>query len=346
MERFTEITTFYAQFRTYKIVVKERITVQTDILISIVHTSNPDLLINCVRSIFTTTHNISFEVWIVDNATDGTGRHSVSAEFPQVKWLCNSKREGFSANHNQVLSRSTSRYSCIFNDDTLVHEGAFEELVKFMDTHTDVGMVGARLLNSDGSIQDCTFRFMTLFTELVGICSLPRRLCFLKTCGIDKAQFQNQVAYVDWVLGACIVVRDSALKQIGLLDEKLSPIIYSEETDWCYRAHKANWQVAYHPAAQITHYGGQSTKPSNSGVSKVQMELFRTRVALFRKHYGPLQAGLLRLIYTVTLPWNVLMLTQSVLRRQISPEEFKRHLQLVSRVAAMSALSRCRFSAN
>ena len=262
-----------------------------DLTISIINHSNPQMLHECLRSLFAGTHRVRLEVWVVDNATGGAGVAEMRAAFPQMRWLFNPERRGFSANHNQVLRQATGRYACILNDDTVVHDGAFDRLVAYMDENPQVGMAGARLLNADGAPQNCTFRFLTLWSELTGICLLPGPLNRLKTVGLDPAQAQDRPAMVDWVLGACLVVRDAALRQVGLLDSELSPIANTEEVDWCYRARRAGWQVAFCPAAVLTHFGGQSQKPAQAGPDRMRVEMHRTRIAFFRKHHGPTWAG-------------------------------------------------------
>lgn len=304
-----------------------------DLTISIINHSNPRLLQACLRSIFVATHAVHLDIWVVDNATNGAYITEMQAEFPCVRWLFNSEPRGFSANHNQVLSQADGRYLCILNDDTLVHDGAFDTIIAYLDAQPLGGIAGARLLNADGSQQNCAFRFPTLWSELVGICFLPGPLNMLKTIGIHPAQNSDQPTLVDWVLGACIVVRGTALPQIGLLDCALSPIGYNEEVDWCYRAREAGWQVAYCPAAVLTHYGGQSFTPSHSGIDTMRLEWHRTRQAFFRKHYGLLPSFLLWLIYWVTLPWNALMLTQSAVRRTITVRQHRNTLATLYAIA-------------
>ena len=311
-------------------------TMRPDLTISLINHSNPALMRECLRSLFAATHDTRLDVWVVDNATGGAGVPEMQAEFPQVRWLFNAARQGFSANHNQVLCRAEGRYACILNDDTIIHNGAFDTLVRYMDENPQVGMAGARLLNTDGTPQDCTFRFMTLWSELVGICLLPGPLNALKTVGLHPAQAQDQPATVDWVLGACLVVRDTTLQQIGLLDSKLSPIANTEEVDWCYRACQAGWQVAFCPAAVLTHYGGQSQKLATPGPDKFRVEMHRTRIAFFRKHYGAFQTFLLRLIYLVTLPWNTVMLSQSAVRKTQPPNQCRKAFETLCGIAGVS----------
>ncbi|MCP3164875.1 glycosyltransferase family 2 protein [Myxococcus qinghaiensis] len=311
-----------------------------DLVISIVNHSNPELLHDCLRTLYETTRQCTFEVWVVDNATDGRGVEAMRRDFPQVRWLFNSARKGFSANHNQVLRQARGRYFCIFNDDTLVHEDAFDSLVRFMDENPRVGMAGARLLNADGTIQNCTFRPMSLSGQLFDLVFLPRPLHFLKHKDIDPAQYGHEDARVSWVLGACIVVREETLAEVGLLDEELSPLGNTEDTDWCVRAWQAGWEVAFCPEAVITHLTSRSFRPSATGPDKVRIELWRTRVAYFRKHHGRLREWMLRAILVGTLPYNSLVLTQTLLRGRMALPEYRRQLATFLRISEMGLRTR------
>jgi GT2 family glycosyltransferase len=297
-----------------------------DVVVSLINHSNPDLLADCLRSLYATTRVVSFEVWVVDNATDRRGVAEMQAEFPRVRWLFNDLRLGFSANHNQVLTRARGRYYCVLNDDTVIHERALDELVAFLDARPAVGIAGPRLLNPDGSIQLSTFRFPRACAELAGVCFLPRSLHWLKNTGFDPAHFGAEPARVDWVLGACLMVRDKTLRAAGPLDSKLSPVANTEEVDWCRRIWNAGWEVAFCPAARVVHYGGQSLRPPQHGVNAIQVELMRTRLAYFAKHDGGGTAALVVLIYTATLPWNAFVLIQSLLRGRTEFARFQSEL--------------------
>jgi GT2 family glycosyltransferase len=306
-----------------------------DLTISIVNHSNPEMLRDCLRSIHAGTHGITFEVRVIDNATGGRLVDEIRAEFPEVIWLFNARRMGFSTNHNQVLGSARSRYLCILNDDTLVHAGAMAALVEFMDEHPVLGMAGPRTLNRDGSIQNSTFREKTLFGEFLNLCQLPGILNEMKLGGIDRAQYQDVPANVDWLLGACIVVRESALAAIGLLDDVMSPVANCEEVDWCRRARQAGWDVTFVPAAKITHFGGQSLNAPSHVPNGFRVEMHRSILAYFRKHHGIVGAFLLRAIYLGTLPWNGMMLLQSALRKRMDREEAKGTWRTLLGIAGM-----------
>jgi GT2 family glycosyltransferase len=314
-----------------------------DLRISIVNHSNPEMLRDCIESIYRTTLR-SLEIWVIDNATGGRMVDEIQTEFPKVRWKANHVPRGFSANHNQVLREAAAGYSIILNDDVLVHDGAFDTLADYLDKHPKCGMAGPRLLNADGTIQNSTFRFMSLKSELAGISILPAALAGWKAIGIDPAQWADQATSVDWVLGACIITRQEVLSQVGMLDEELSPIANTEEVDWCYRVHKAGWSIDFVPSALVTHFGGQSMKadPTNVGPDKFCVEMYRTRLAFFRKHYGILRSALLRSIYALTLPVNLLMLWQGARRNRISSEYRKSHSATLRAIAALPNRKRFR----
>jgi GT2 family glycosyltransferase len=319
-----------------------------DLSISIINHSNPEMLRDCLRSLScsaaTSASAPGFrlesgdagvaatekpetgsacEIIVIDNATDHRLVHEIQLEFPTVKWIFNKNRLGFSANHNQALSIATGRYLCILNDDTIIHPGALNALVRYLDENPKAGMAGPRTLNRDGSIQNSTFRAKSLFGELIDILQLPGGLNKLKLRGIDPAQHGDQPAAVAWLLGACIVIRRQAMEQVGLLDDVLSPIANCEEVDWCDRVRNSGWDVVFVPGAKITHFGGQSLKSESTGPDRFRIEMHRVTIAYFAKQHGLFSSLLLRGIYIITLPWNGLMLGQSALRGRLKKNEAK-----------------------
>ena len=133
-----------------------------DLSVSIVNTSNRDLLDQCLASIFDSTKKISFEIIVVDNLSDDGSADMVREKYPDVSLIENSERMGFSANHNQALPRAAGRYSMILNEDTFIHPGCFETMIEYMDAHPDTGALGPKVFNTDGSLQQSVFRMPTL----------------------------------------------------------------------------------------------------------------------------------------------------------------------------------------
>ncbi len=216
------------------------------------------LLRECLRSISAHTHAITFEIIIVDNGSrDGTGE-MLRAEFPAVRVIANDHNAGFTKPTNQALRVSTGRYALLLNNDTVILPDALDRLVAFADAHPEIGIVTPKVLNRDGTLQkQCRRGLATpweLFCYFSGLAQRfpndPRFAGYLITYrGEDETHACAAVS------GSCMLIRRAVLDQIGLLDERF--FAYQEDTDFCFRAGQAGWQIFYYPLAQIIHYAGQ-----------------------------------------------------------------------------------------
>ncbi len=253
----------------------------TELSIIIVNWNTKDLLIQCLRFLSQTTQRFITEVFVVDNGSM-QGRVAVVRErFPIVCLIENEKNLGFAKAVNQGLQKASGRYALLLNPDTQVKHGAIERLVSFMDTHLDVGVAGAQLLNSDGSKQNSIANFPSLTTELLNK-SFLRWLFPRKFPGKEKNY--SEPVEVDSVIGACLMVRRDALDQVGLLDEDY--FLFLEETDWCYRMKRAGWKIYHVPHAQVYHFQGKSSEKEKE---RARVEYFRSRYYFFKKNRGNVQ---------------------------------------------------------
>ncbi|MBD3348741.1 MAG: glycosyltransferase [Candidatus Eisenbacteria bacterium] len=193
------------------------------------------------------------ETLVVDNASDDGTAQMVRGEYPRVRLLENSTNFGYSRAVNQGIRESRGRYVLVLNPDVRVAPGALDALTRFMDTHPDAGIAAAKLLNEDGTVQDSCRRFYTFWTLLLRRTFLGR--IFPNAPALRSylmADFDHEeVREVDWVLGACMMVRREALEDFGLMDERF--FLYFEDVDWCYRAWKSGWKVYYVPQAVMRH---------------------------------------------------------------------------------------------
>ena len=265
--------------------------------IVIVNWNTRDLLRQCLHSIYKTTHNLAFEIYVVDNnSTDGSV-NMIKKEFFKVNLIENRRNEGFATANNQAISRSRGKYTLLLNSDTIVLGNALSKMTEFMDAHELVGVLGCKLLDKDGNLQRSAAWFSCLWTLILGGDVLPVTLscvlglkrfpgqCYLNDREHDKLQD------VDWVSGACFMVRKTVVNDVGLLDENL--FMYGEEIEWCYRIKKAGWSVAYFPGARISHIGGGSTLTGDS------LPVYRSAFArryIYHKHHNVLSSFLYDLL--------------------------------------------------
>lgn len=255
--------------------------------ISIVNHNNCQLLEECLASIFENTHEIKFAVSVIDNASSDVSVRMVRRKFPQVNLIENKIRRGFSANQNQILKNSKARYILLLNNDTKVLGDAFSEMVKFMDTHKDVGIVGCKVLNPDGTLQFSARTFpspdirilMAGFFHNTFLKKLFPENPFTKRYLLLDWDHQN-IREVDWVSGCCMMIRKELLDKIGYLDEQF--IMFVEDVDICYRARKNGYKIYYLPDSQIIHYGGVAT--SQKAVRMI-IEHHKSMYKFYKKHY-------------------------------------------------------------
>jgi hypothetical protein len=243
-----------------------------------------ELVSSCLQSVFEHTSGISFEVIVVDNAsTDGT-REMIARDFSSVRYLYNLKNTGFTRGNNQGIRISRGKYVLLLNSDTKVLDNALSQMVGFMDSNTDCGIMGCKLLNPDGSIQYSCRRFPSYHTAFFNRYSILTRLFpqnrFSQSYLMSSFD-HNMTREVDWVSGAALLARRKAFDEVGILDERF--ISYSEDVDWCYRMHDAGWKVCFYPEARIVHYIGQTTRRHMIRYTIIRhMSMYQ----FYRKHYS------------------------------------------------------------
>jgi len=253
----------------------------SDLSIIIVNWNTRELLIQCLKSLRQTLQRLKVEVFVVDNGSADGSKEAVRAEFAEVIVIDNLLNLGFARANNQAMRLSKGQYILLLNPDTQVKEGAVETLKAFMDHHPEAGVVGAQLLNSDGSKQNSIANYPSLATELLNK-SLLRRFFPDRFPGKERAYFEP--IEVDSVIGACMMVKRKAIEQVGLFDEDY--FLFLEETDWCYRFKRAGWKIYHHPQAEIYHFQGKSAEKDKK---KAKVEYYRSRYQFFNKNRGLLE---------------------------------------------------------
>lgn len=284
--------------------------------ITLVHHEGLSTLHDCLQSLITNAPEVSFELILVDNASTDGAVAMVQEQFPQVRLLQNERRQGFGANQNRAVEASEGEYILLLNDDTVVHPHALDALCRFMDSHPDVGVVGPRLLNPDGSLQQSCYRFpspLRSFTEnLLLTAAFPEH----PVLGDYRMWAHDSEREVDFVVGAAMLVRCQIIEKVGTLDTNF--FMYFEEIDWQRRITQAGGRVGFCPDAVITHLGGQSSE----GLRGRQLvEFNRGHLRYMRKYYGIAGATLHRLLMIVGALlrlslWNLLALVKPTRRSE------------------------------
>ncbi len=217
-----------------------------------------DLLRAALTSIQAAGEDQSVRTYVVDNASEDGSPAMVRAEFPHATLIENPRNEGFGSANNRAfeVGGEVEDAYLLLNSDAELCPGALAHVVNTLNHYPRCGAVGARLVNPDGSFQASYARFPTLRDEVAGILGLTRWVARPGFPTYDEAASRHS-ADVDWVGGACMLVRSVALREIGGFDTGYH--MYSEEMDLCRRLRDQGWSIRYEPAAVALHHGGRST---------------------------------------------------------------------------------------
>ncbi len=200
----------------------------------------------CIVSIFDNEPNCSYEVIVVDDASpDGSAKKLIELQkkYKRLKVLLNLKNLGYVRSNNRGLLKSKGEYKLLLNSDTVVNKSSIDELIEFAEKNNDAGVVGSRLLNKDGSIQESCYNFPTVWNSI----------------GYKKhAPNSDEPVVVDIVVGASFLITPKAYKLVGRLSEKYKS--YFEDFDYCREVKRKGLKVYYNPKSTVTHLHGESFK--------------------------------------------------------------------------------------
>lgn len=232
----------------------------TDVSIILVNWNTRQILQDCLRSVYEQTNGLAFEVFVVDNASSDGSAEMVRQQFPQVKLIANDENKGFAAANNQAISAASGEFILLLNSDTIVLDNAIFKSWQFARQNPGAGIVGCRVLNADRTLQPSCFMYPSVLNMLLLTTYLSKIFPRNKFFGRERMTWwdRNDIREVEVVTGCFMLVRKEVIQQIGMLDEEY--FIYGEETDFCYRAHQAGWNLLFTPDAQIVHLGGASSK--------------------------------------------------------------------------------------
>ena len=288
-----------------------------DVSVIIVNWNTKVLLRDCLRSVFATTRALSLDVIVVDNASSDDSVAMVEREFPQVKLVRNTANRGFAAANNQGIALAEGRYCLLLNSDTVVLGDVIGASVRFADDHSDVAVVGCRVLNADRSLQPTCFMYPSLLNMLLSSSYLYKLSPRSRFFGRERMTWWDRADErdVEVVTGCYMLVRREAIDQVGRLDEDFH--MYGEETDWCYRFREKGWRVTFAPVGEIVHFGGAS---SGQVREKMALQLKGSVLLFLKKHGGPIRyvpaCALTALWFLVRLPYWLAMAFVSKTTRQ------------------------------
>ncbi len=227
-----------------------------NLFIVIINYKTLDLLKQCLNSILKAHPELLRQILVIDNFSQDKTLEMMEKDFPEIKVLASQYNSGFGAAINWGVNNAPEgvRYFLFLNPDIILRGQAIKKMVEFMDAHPNVALIGPGLFNPDLTIQSSCRRFISPKLTLY-------RRTFLGRFGFAKKALKkflmkdidhSKVQEVDWIFGACMMVRAEAVSEVGLMDERY--FLYFEDMDWCRRFWEKGWKVCYYPEAQMIHY--------------------------------------------------------------------------------------------
>ena len=253
--------------------------------IAINNFKNPELLRLCLESVRRNVKGVEYELIVADSMTDEQTSLMMREDYPDVQFFPFKENVGFQRLVKQGIEASKGKYILLLNGDILVSAGSVEKLVTFLQQHPDVGMVGPKLLNFNGTLQYSCFRYykpITIVfrrTFLRHLASAKRHLDWFLMKEYDHQEPQE----VDWLMGSSLLVSREAVKKVGLMDPQF--FLYMEDVDWCRRFWESGYKVVHYPGAEMHHYHGKASGKSGFLRSLFSNRLTWTHIASAIKYF-------------------------------------------------------------
>jgi GT2 family glycosyltransferase len=247
-----------------------------DLSVIILNYNTKDLTRRCLKSVFASQTGYKFEVFVSDNGSKDGSIEMVKSEFPQVKLLENNANLGFAKGNNVAIRQALGRYILLLNSDTEVNQDTLDKSIRRADEIPNLGALGCKVLLADGSLdQACRRKFPNPWNS------------FLRLFGFKKFSDYNidapidQEMEVDALIGAYMMVPQTVINKVGMLDEDY--FLYGEDLDWCWRIKEAGYKIIYYPGASILHLKSASSKMIAFRVVRWAHDAMKI---FYRKHYA------------------------------------------------------------
>ena len=251
-----------------------------DLSVVIVNYQTFELTRNTVNSILKYDYPFSYEILVVDNASGDDSLSKLQDYFgDKVEFIASPSNSGFAAGNNLALSVAKGEYVLLLNSDTVVWENTLEDIYNYMESHSDVGASGCRVLLENGDLDKaCKRTFPNVKNSFFRLFHIPNKS---KDDNYNLDNLPDDEVYeIDCLTGAFMFIRKDALDEIGFLDETF--FMYGEDIDLCFRIKEAGWKIVYYGKSKITHLKGASSKKQKS---KLIYEFYRAMYIYYKKHH-------------------------------------------------------------
>jgi GT2 family glycosyltransferase len=294
------------------------------VAVVVISHNTKDLLLECLASVFESASGNDIEIVVVDNASRDGSYEAVCRDYPQVIAVRNEVNRGFGAACNQAITSTTTPFILLLNSDARLTGEGFASLLNCMRANDRCGAAGCLMFSAEGAPVVNTRNFLTALNQPLEQSGLTGRI------GLRSLRRTHRPTHgerrvdcsVDWIDGACLMLRRAALEQAGLFDERF--FMYSEDEDLCFRLRKHGWSICHSANGSVVHHGGAS-----SAQNRVEMlrQFYSSQMLFLLKHRGRASVAL----YAVAMKTILFFKRLSRNPRQGSREEFAERLMALRR---------------
>ena len=271
-----------------------------EVSVCIVNLNAKQHLEYCLNLLPESLGSCSYEVIIVDNHSQDGSREFIQQEYPGFNLLINYRNEGYTRAINAAIRVSRGDYLAVLNPDSEPGPNSISTLIEFLKLNENIGIVGPKVISSDGSFQrSCrrgVARPIAVFSYFLGLAKRypnDQRFTGYHLNHLDE----NEINEVSGVSGSCMVIRRETLKDIGYFDEQF--FAYQEDSDYCLRAKERGWKVFYNPHSIVKHMGGMGG--ANSVPMKAIFEWHRSYYKYYFKHFADDYSMIFNIFYSIAM---------------------------------------------
>lgn len=296
------------------------------IAVAVVSHNTRQLLMECIASVVESTRDMDARIVLVDNASQDGSVDAVTRTWPHVLVIANDVNLGFGRACNQAIEATTCPFILLLNGDTRVSPDAIQAMQNCMNRLSRCGAAGCEIVDVKGNRVVNTRNFLNPFNqslELLGLgrTGFPGRL---RRTYIPRTDASGCECRVDWIDGACLMLRREALDTIGLFDERF--FMYSEDEDLCFRLKKAGWSICFSANGSVVHHGGASSARYRSEMLR---QFYLSQMLFLAKHQGQ------RALRQYAAAMKLVLRAKILARTRAAPEAIERLEALNATIAQL-----------
>ena len=260
-------------------------------------------VVHCLDSIQKWTHDVRYEIIVVDNNSTDRSFEGLAEKYPEVRFKLLTSNNGFGAGSNIGFALSRGRFVCFLNPDTVFVENSLPNGVEFLQNHDKVGILSFKMVDQESRPQFGFGMLPGVWNEILYTTGLEmpvRRKVQHSRFGLHLAE--GKPFRVDWVAGACMLVRRSMLEQVGGFDERF--FLFHEDIDLCARCGESGWETYYLPTTSVVHSAGHSTRRN---LRLLITSRYHSKLLYARKHLSPFSREFVRVLSVMGLLGRLLI---------------------------------------